>query len=332
MATQSRQAIARANAIDLAEKCSLTASVVVCAYTEDRWLTILSTVAAVQAQMAIGDQLLIIVDHNDGLLARCRESLADCLIIPNHHHRGLSGARNTAVDEAVGSIIIFIDDDAVPLDGWLNALRSPYGDQCIYGVGGLTTPVWHNGQPRWFPDEFLWVVGCSHRGLPTNSHPIRNLSGANMSFRRTTFDDLGGFAETMGRIGERPLGCEETEFSIRITQANPDAVLLYEPSARVEHHVAPQRSSLGYFARRCWAEGISKAEVSRRVGRSSALSMERQFVGQVLTKGIWRGIRDIAGGDVWGGARALVMLFGLVVTSAGYCAGSLLRSAGGGEK
>ena len=227
-------------------------TVVVCAYTNDRWETLKHAIDVALRQIGSGDEMLVVVDHNDALLARCREYLGDFTVLPNRHSRGLSGARNTAIDEARGAIIVFLDDDAVPLDGWLDALRAPYSDKRVYGVGGYAKPRWIRGQPKWFPEEFLWVVGCSHRGLPSDSHPVRNLVGANMSFRKSAFDHVGGFAEQLGRIGERLHGCEETEFSIRLTQANSEAIILYERSSQVEHHVAELRASPSYFVRRCW--------------------------------------------------------------------------------
>ena len=254
------------------------------------------------------------------------------MILPNRRKRGLSGARNTALDEAHGSIIVFLDDDAVPLDGWLDALRAPYADRSVYGVGGLVKPRWLGGQPGWFPEEFLWVVGCSHRGRPTDAYPVRNLVGANMSFRKAAFDYVGRFAEQMGRVGERLLSCEETEFSIRLTHANPDAVILYEPSSEVEHYVTQQRTSLSYFFKRCWAEGISKAEVSRRVGRSRALSAERHYALRVLPRGIWNGLSDSVAGDLWGAARSVAIVLGLIATAAGYCVGTVCRPSGGGRE
>jgi glucosyl-dolichyl phosphate glucuronosyltransferase len=315
------------NQTDVSAGGSLTDSVtvVVCSYTKDRWVTLLRAIDATLSQIKFHDELIVVVDHNDALLAQCRDYLGDFTVLPNRRNRGLSGARNTALEEAHGSIIVFLDDDAVPLDGWLGALRAPYVDKHVYGVGGFAKPRWLSGRPKWFPEEFLWVVGCGHPGLSTGLRPVRNLVGANMSFRKDAFDNAGGFAEQMGRIGERPFGCEETEFSIRLTQTNPDAIILYEPSSQVEHHVTEQRASLVYFIRRCWAEGISKAEVSRRVGRSKGLSTERHYVLQVLPKGIWKGFHSSVGGDLWGAVRSLTIVLGLAATTAGYGAGTICR-------
>jgi len=304
-------------------------TVVVCSYTKDRWETLKRAIDVVMEQISFGDELLVVIDHNDALLACCRGYLANFTVLPNRRNRGLSGARNTALDEARGSIIVFLDDDATPLEGWLDALRAPYAETRVYGVGGLAKPNWLAGKPRWFPDEFLWVVGCSHRGLPADPHPVRNLVGANMSFRKAAFDHVGGFAEQMGRVGERLFGCEETEFSIRLTQAHPSVIILHEPSSQVEHHVAPRRASLRYFVKRCWSEGISKAEVSRRVGTSRALSAELYYASRVLPKGIWKGLHDSAAGDLWGVARSIAILLGLVATAAGYCFGVFCRPSDG---
>jgi glycosyltransferase involved in cell wall biosynthesis len=302
-------------------------TVVVCAYSMDRWVTLRRAINATLNQISFDDELLVVVDHNDELLAQCQEHCGRFTVLPNRHSRGLSGARNTALDAARGSIIVFLDDDAIPLDSWLDALRAPYADDRVYGVGGMAKPRWLGGRPAWFPEEFLWVVGCSHRGLPSSLQPVRNLIGANMSFRKAAFDHVGGFAEHMGRIGERLHGCEETEFSIRLTKTNPAAIILYEPDSQVEHHVASQRATLSYFVRRCWAEGLSKAEVSRRVGSSSALSAERYYTSRVLPKGIWTGLHDSATGDLWGAARSAAMMLGLAATAAGYCVGAVCRPA-----
>jgi glycosyltransferase involved in cell wall biosynthesis len=301
-------------------------SIVVCTYTEDRWETLRRAIDVILKQIDFNDELLIVVDHNELLLERCRDAFDNCVVIANRHRRGLSGARNTALEKARGSIIAFLDDDAVPIDGWLDALRTSYADERVYGVGGHAKPRWQNGRPAWFPDEFLWVVGCSYRGLPTVEEPVRNLVGVNMSFRRIAFDHVGGFVEAMGRLGDRPLGCEETEFCIRLTRTNPDAMLVYNPSAQVEHDVPEKRESIRYFARRCWAEGLSKAQVSRRVGRSSALSAERHYASRVLPGGIWQGLRDMGAGDIWGAARSGAIALGFAVTTAGYCIGGLRRS------
>ena len=125
-------------------------------------------------------------------------------------------------------------------------------------------PLWADGVPAWFPPEFGWVVGCSYTGQPERTAPVRNPIGANMSFRREPVLAVGGFRVEVGRVGADALGGEETELSIRLGQHYPGTRILHEPAAVVHHHVPADRGRWAYYRRRCWAEGVSKAQVRQR--------------------------------------------------------------------
>jgi hypothetical protein len=145
--------------------------------------------------------------------------------------------------------------------------------------------------------------------------------GANMSFRKAAFDGLE-FRSGLGRIGTVPLGGEETDLCIRAARKHPNGVILYEPSASVRHLVTPERAQIRYFLRRCYAEGISKAAISRFVGSQAGLSSERSYVAKVLPRGVLRGLGETLRGRGWAGAaRALAILAGLGATAIGYAVG-----------
>ena len=216
----------------------------------------------------------------------------------------------------------------LPRIGWLIWLE-PYKEPHVMGVGGWIEPAWEAVAPRWFPAEFLWTVGCTYRGTPSAAAPVRNLIGCNMSFRREAFDNVIGFRSGIGRVESKPLGCEETEFCINLRQRRPDTILMYQPSARVRHHVPNARATLNYFVRRCFFEGQSKALVSRLVGASDGLSAERKHTMTVLPSGVWHGLRDALGGDVTGLGRAFAILLGLIVTAGSYAASSAILGLNG---
>jgi hypothetical protein len=129
------------------------------------------------------------------------------------------------------------------------------------------------------------------------------------------------FDTEMGRLGVLPLGCEETEFSIRVRRNIAGAQFVHVPSAIVHHHVEPERVRTGYFIRRCYAEGISKAAVTRRTGADAALSTERTYIVSTLSRGVLDGISDGLRGDADGFARSAMILVGLLVTTTGYFVG-----------
>jgi GT2 family glycosyltransferase len=300
------------------------ATIVICAYTTSRLEIVKRAVSSACDQLHAGDEIVVVIDHNEQLLEAAQTAFADgtgpVLVIANTNRRGLSGARNTGTTAARGTLIVFLDDDAVPRPGWLAQLTEPFADPEVIGTGGLATPTWERERPDWLPEEFLWVVGCSYRGLPRHPAEIRNPIGANMAFRRSVIREAGGFTDGLGRVGRIPLGCEETEFSIRAARMTGGRIV-QQPAAQVDHLVTADRASLGYFLRRCWAEGISKAFVSRLTGGEAATASERRYTTRTLPAGVAAGFWDGLTGDRSGLKRAAAILAGLMVTTAGYVRG-----------
>lgn len=309
-------------------------SVVICVYTEDRWEDILAAVDSVREQSRPALETLLVVDHNPALLARLDQEYEEyravghpgpaVRVLANTGPRGLSAGRNTGIAASRGSIVAFLDDDAVAERDWLRHMASGYADPLVMAVGGRTVPSWVSGRrPVWFPAEFDWVVGCAYKGLPHGRAPVRNVLGGNASYRRTAFDAVGGFATGIGRDGDkRPLGCEETEFCIRLTRARPEAVLLFDDRAVIHHKVPVDRERFRYFRDRAYAEGLSKAQVTRRVGMSRGLKSERHYTARVLPAGVARGLRDALLGRRGGAGRAGAIVVGVAAATAGYVVGT----------
>ncbi|MFT3832039.1 MAG: glycosyltransferase [Micropruina sp.] len=302
-------------------------AVVICAYDEGRWPSLEQAASATLGQFEADDELVVVIDHNPDLLAKARDSwaaLRQVQVVPNAGGRGLSGGRNTGIEVSSAPVIAFLDDDAVPRAGWLDALGARFADGRVAAVGGAVEPRWAaGGPPVWLPDEFGWVVGCDYRGLPGDGAPIRNPIGASMAVTRDAFDAVGGFSERLGRTGELPTGCEETELGIRIRTGLPGRLILRDTTAIVDHLVPAARGTLRYFVRRCWNEGRSKAALSALVGSGPALASERGHALRLLTEAPARYLRQAVAGDRGGLARALCCALGLAVTAAGYASSRL---------
>ncbi len=299
-------------------------SVVICAYDQRRLPLTRAAVAAALAQVP-APEVVLVIDHNPALLESMQAEFGDrAIVLANADGRGLSGARNTGVRASSGSVVAFLDDDAVPGEGWLATLTAPFADPHVLAAGGHAVPVWEPRQPSWFPDEFLWVVGCSYAGQKREG-ATRNVLGCNMAFRRSTLERLGGFDPSLGRRGNRPLGCEETELCIRATKVVPDGEVVLVEGCEVRHFVSADRHTAGYFFRRCFMEGISKARLSSLSGAGS-MSSERGHLLSVLPRAFVRDLFAPLRGDMSGPVRAFALAAGTVTTVVGFLAGPVRAS------
>ncbi|WP_018331085.1 glycosyltransferase family 2 protein [Actinomycetospora chiangmaiensis] len=309
----------------------LRVSAVVCAYTEDRWTDVVASVASLEAGTRQPDEVVLVIDHNPALAHRATEQWGGSglvRVLPNEHAQGLSGARNTGLQHVTGDVVAFLDDDAAARPDWLERLVVPFADPAVVAVGGGASPRWPAEAPACLPRELLWIVGCSFTpDLPDDgSGPVtevRNVMGCSMALRREPVLAVGGFAESMGRRGTLPLGCEETDLCIRLRQADPGARVLLVPDAVVDHRVSVNRTRWSYLVRRCRSEGRSKAVLSRRVGSEDGLSAERSYVASAIPRAV---VRELASA-VRGGARrralgaAVALVLAVLVTAAGYLVG-----------
>ncbi len=128
----------------------------------------------------------------------------------------------------------------------------------------------------------------------------------------------------MGRsaVVDRPVGCEETEFCIRVGKTRPDGVFIYDDQAAVIHRVPIARQNFSYFRTRCFSEGLSKAQVTSSVGVGTGLSSEWSYSTVTLPLGVWRGLGRAARGDRAGLLTAVAIIAGLGYTTAGYMIGT----------
>lgn len=123
-------------------------SVIVCAYTLDRWELLVQSLRSVVEQDLQPVEVFLCVDHNEEMYARCQDELPTVFadapwplrIVQNKFQTRLGGARTTAAELACGSILAFLDDDASATPSWLRTLTDPYENPKVVAVGGGTYP------------------------------------------------------------------------------------------------------------------------------------------------------------------------------------------------
>ena len=252
----------------------LAASVLVCTHNRCRDLA-----ACCEALLATeGDperwELVVVdnasTDQTAEVIRSFGERLGDRLQRIEESELGLSAARNAAVRGARGEVLAFLDDDALPAPGWLSALEEAFSHPDVYAAGGPVEPIFEGPLPEWLSERYLpyltvWDRGRETLSLTYNEYP----RGANIAFRRQTFERFGLFSHHLGRKGQRLLSCEEIELCLRIERGG--GRILYVPGARVRHRVATARVDRRWMAARFAAQGRSEALLEWRHGGWRAL-------------------------------------------------------------
>jgi glucosyl-dolichyl phosphate glucuronosyltransferase len=281
-------------------------------------------VEAVEALLSGSDRprrVIICVDRNEELYERVRVTWPQVTAVLNTRVRGASGARNSGAEFAETPFIAFLDDDVRIHEGWLSRLLEPFADPAVVGTGGGVKAGWPTSRPKWFPEEFDWVVGASYRGMPTVRSAVRNVWSENMAIRTQVFRAVGGFRSDFGKVGQHN-SPEDTDLCIRMAAAMAGGRWVYTPDAVAEHHVPVNRTRFSFFLRRSYNEGRGKLEMARLLGRQEKLQDERDYLFRTLPSGIWAGLWvTVRKGDVSGLLKAAAIVAGILASGLGAASG-----------
>ena len=193
------------------------------------------------------DELIIVLgpshDDSEAVIASC--GLAHRLV--RCAERNLSVSRNAGLMAASGEWVAYLDDDASPEAGWLDALTAPFReDRTTEVAAGFIL----DGEGRRFLDQ--WVVAddfgrsfwCDTAAAAQaeiarlgESRAFLRAVGCNMAFRRRTLLAHGGFDPAYRYF------LEETDMTRRIGLAGGRCVVV--PASRVRHRLGanPARSA-----------------------------------------------------------------------------------------
>jgi glucosyl-dolichyl phosphate glucuronosyltransferase len=295
-------------------------SVVVCTHRVERWPWLLECLASLERQDLQPLEVIVVVDGQPEIRRRLDERGGPEITLSTTRPSGLSSARNLGLARASGTYVAFLDDDAVAEESWLKTLRVVLEDETVAGVGGVSLPAWEGGRPTWIPDELLWALGCSYRGMPVTQSDVRNVYGGSACFRRDIFVRFGGFDANLGRTAVGLAGGEETELCLRVRNQSQGLRFVHDPAAVIHHRVPRTRQKVTYLLSRCLGEGRSKA-VLRAVtghGGNHPLSREARYVVRTVPRGIATNIGQFVCGDGSGLARAALLAAAVMSTAAAY--------------
>ena len=199
-------------------------------------------IASLKPQLGAAQSELIVAENG----TPAPRPLADVDVVTAHIHDPRPGkcrVQNLAIKRAAGDVLIFLDDDLVVADDYLDQVTRffTYHPEFAAMKGRIL--------PREDPRK---VAGANwvYLDLPLVDHgneviEVRGVMGANMAFRTDAMGKVGPFDE---RLGPGAAGHEEeTEMSARLRRAGYH--IGYSPNAVVYHEVDPARADRARFIR-----------------------------------------------------------------------------------
>lgn len=188
---------------------------------------------------------------------------------------GRSNALNAALAHAKGELIVFTDDDVIPVREWLRAyVNAARGSPEIDAFSGQIRLVWPMPPRGWLVE--LEAMGRTlgatprnrQRGLVTSSE----VKGANCAVRRSVLSQVPGFRADLGVSSQgSAVAGEETAF-FRALEKVGHAVL-FIPEAELGHIVRPQQMSLRSLLKRGIRNGRGSAAIDNKALPPSRLTV-----------------------------------------------------------
>ncbi len=176
---------------------------------------------------------------------------------------GVVAARNRALRHACGDIIAFLDDDVVVHRQWLCELVKAFNSEQPDVLVGRIYLDWHKlSRPKWFDarmGQYLAQVDLGENPMLLQN-PLG--AGANLAITRDMLQRIGGFCCPLERCGKRTAG-EDTDMIARAMAAQ--GRVLYAPSVKVDHYVAPARLTVKYLRRVAFDVGMAEYLMSPHI-------------------------------------------------------------------
>jgi len=224
-------------------------TVAICTYNRAAYLR--QTLAGVARQNYPADRLeVLVVDNNstDATPAVVAE-FASARPAPRRiveMRQGLDHARNRAIEESRGELLVFADDDILVEPDWIARMAAPFASDTgkrIGAAGGEVVPIFPEGLPPWVAG---WHAPLAFRGDTGPLPPEQTPMGANLAIPRSVFAAVGNFHTDLDRAAGNFFSGGDSEMIRRVRAAGLE--VWFVPEAAVRHQMPASRTTFRYAA------------------------------------------------------------------------------------
>lgn len=212
---------------------------------------------------ASGSQVLVVIDGSDPATADvARRYGAEVMELSGR--TGVSAGRNAGAAAARGELIVLIDDDVWAPPGWLEAFHQGahrYPDADVFG--GPIQAVLEGGGPRACGRESPPITSLE---LGTEDREVELVWGANMAIRRSAFELVGPFDETLS-------GCGDEEEWLGRYRASGGRIR-YLAQAGLEHRRSVADARISALSRAAYRRGVAARRYDVHRGSAPPTSFE----------------------------------------------------------
>ena len=248
-------------------------SVIICTYNRDKYIyNVLQSLA--ENTLPAEQYEIVLVDNNctDNTKAECERFVRDYPKVTFRYFvetdQGLSYARNKGIKESRGDILVYVDDDALVNEEYLQAYADFFGQHPdIEAAGGPIIPKYETEEPAWM-SHFTKVLITSYkyhgdkvREFPGNDFP----GGGNAAYRAAVFEKVGLFNVDLGRKGDSLVGAEEKDIFDKMTTLGMR--FYYLPNAILYHLIPEKKLSKEYFDKLTYSIGKSERMRTLAIGK-----------------------------------------------------------------
>lgn len=215
----------------------------------NQWQFTKGCLESLRPTLGIRDQVVVVDNGSEDFTPQGLKQFPWVTVITNEQNRGFAIACNQGAAVATGDIVVFLNNDTLVPNRWLDGLISPFSDSSVFATGPRSNMV---SGPQ-FVENPNYAYGSmaelkrfakqwrdDHRGQVDETS---RLVGFCLAVRKEAFDAINGFDETF-ETG----GAEDDDLCLRLIQQGGRLLICHESFVHHHGHATFDGNGLDWFA------------------------------------------------------------------------------------